>query len=109
MKIKIIFFSLLLTSCSALNIKTQCNNETAHTVLQNEQYKILIYSPDSLSNPSIWEGPICIEDRKNMKTCEFSDSLIKSVKFSSNESISIVSFSGSNSEVTDLNIANCSP
>ena len=107
MKIVFLFYILALMSCASTVEKTGCSHELASTTIKNGQYKIYIYNPDSLSNPSVWEGPICIENSKRQQTCEYTNSLIKSVEFFGSESISIITFSGSNSQTTNLNLATC--
>lgn len=107
MKYVFLWYIFVLVSCVSPREQVGCNNDTDHTFVENGQYKIYIYNPDNLSNPSAWEGPICIENSNAIKTCEFADSLVKTVEFSDNDSALIVTFSGSNSQETNLNLATC--
>ncbi len=107
MKFLFLLFAIALTSCANTTDQAGCGSESDHTTIENDRYKVYIYNPDSLSNPTVWEGPICSETN-SQKTCEFTESLIKSVEFSDSDTISIVTFSGSNSKTTNLNLATCS-
>ncbi len=107
MKYVFLLCLFVLASCDNIKNEAGCISDTDHTVVENGQYKIYIYNPDSLSNPSIWEGPICVENAKALKICEFTESLIKTVEFSGDDTVSIVTFSGSNSQTTNLNLATC--
>jgi len=107
MKLACLSVLLLLPSCSFIEVKSSCGLEDSYTVVENDTYKAFIYFPDSQTEPSIWEGPICVENKKTRSMCQFDESLIKSVVFLKPNSLSITTFSGSNSKEWSFNTETC--
>lgn len=88
---------VMVAACSNKDVGAMgCDREISHTLMSSHDFDVFIYSPDSLTNPEIWEGPICIENRQIGSSCVFSESLVREVKFHDNESLSVTTFSGSN-------------
>lgn len=96
-----------MTSCASNIKQSQCDSTVSHTILENKEFQVFIYYPNSISKPDIWEGPICTQAKRLDTVCHFNESLIKSAQFTDLETLAIETFSGSNSQNWSLNLNSC--
>ena len=101
----IFFLSCQKYSDSVVNL---CEIDAPYSIQEYAGYQVKIYGPNDLESPDIWEGPICITDTTKNSTCSTELSLIKEVRFDSENNKLIVNvFSGSNQESISLSMENC--
>lgn len=85
-----------------------CQLTKDHTLLTVGPYTIKIFEPDSLKNPEVWQGPLCVTSELSNVNCGFDLSLIKSVTpVADMTEIEVVTFSGSNRGTASISLANC--
>lgn len=88
--------------------RNHCDPSISHTLLTHKNYSIYIQNPDDVKNPTIWEGPICIDSDTRDEPCTFEESLISGVETDSNtDTIHITTFSGSESWQWKLELTSC--
>ncbi|WP_444996093.1 hypothetical protein [Aliikangiella sp. IMCC44359] len=101
---------LSLASCESFIYESQnsCTQSGNHTVIDLQKYRVMLFGPNDEYKPDIWEGPVCIENKKNGSVCEKDLSLIKEVKQDDVSGDLIVStFSGSNERRIYLDMDSC--
>lgn len=105
----LILLFLLMSGCGGKNESlNHCDPSVPHTLLTHENYAIYIQNPDDAKNPTIWEGPICIDSETSDEQCVFEESLISIVEPNLNSKIiHITTFSGSQSSQWQLDLVSC--
>lgn len=98
---------LLITGCAANISQSQCDAAVRHTALENKEFHVFIYHPDSEITPEVWEGPICGQAKRLGTVCYFDESLIKRVQFADAETLWVTTFSGSNVKEWSFNLSSC--
>lgn len=85
-----------------------CNGNGVFNEFEAGGYLVRVYEPDNRDRPEIWQGPICLVRKYDNASCVFELSLIKNIRVLENgEQIEVVVFSGSNSRLVFINLANC--
>lgn len=110
MRIVILFFFVFhFSGCVQLtNPLSICDPAVRSTKIPFQKYAVYVQNPDSAEQPTIWEGPICVESKSYQQPCFFNESLIKSVKVLENsKKLRVETFSGSQSQAWELDLAVC--
>ena len=101
---------LSLASCESFKYEGQnsCTQSGNHTTIDFQKYRVMLFGPNDEHKPDIWEGPVCIENKKNGSVCAKDLSLIKEVKLDEVSGDLILSaFSGSNDQRIHLDMDSC--
>ena len=101
---------LLLASCEHVrNISPDsCSLSGNYTTINFQNYKVMLFGPNDKRNPDIWEGPVCIENKKKGSVCAQDLSLIKGVKQDEvTGKLIVYAFSGSNEVRVHLDMDSC--
>jgi len=103
---------LLTASCANSNVGALedaiCHSNQPHTLLFKSGYEIKIFNPNNVTNPDIWEGPVCIRKTQEDSYCIKEYSLIRSVEINpSSDEAEIKTFSGSSAEIKQVKIESC--
>ncbi len=91
-----------------LNEEKLCVSDGAFTQFNFKQYEVRVFGPNDIAKADIWEGPVCIINKKNKSSCSQDLSLIKAIKYSEESHTLLVSvFSGSTQKVIELDLDSC--
>ncbi|MDH5180162.1 MAG: hypothetical protein OEZ39_16005 [Gammaproteobacteria bacterium] len=85
-----------------------CQTTADYTAHETEDHTIRVYDPNRKKDPDIWQGPVCITNKKTGKTCGYDLSLIKQYEVQRDKGYILVeTFSGSNTALYRVEIATC--